>query len=94
MTAPVAATSAIRIDSQAAPRICPFDNNSPYHLSVGEWAASQTVTSLELLNENTIIDRMGTYRKISPNTSAVREKTPREVIPAPPARAAGNVGTS
>src|ERR1700716_2213602 len=94
MTAPVAETSAIRIDSQAAPTICPFDNNSPYHLSVGEWAASQTVTSLELLNENTIIDRMGTYRKTSPNTSAVREKTPREVIPAPPARAAGNVGTS
>src|ERR1700722_2674652 len=90
ITAPVAETSAIRIDNHAAPTICPFEINSPYHLSVGEWAASQTVTKRELLNEKTIIDRIGTYKKTNPNTSAVREKTPREVISAPPARAAGN----
>src|SRR5690349_6172165 len=66
MTAPVADMSAIRIDSHAAPTIWVFDSNSPYHLSVGECAASQTVTSLELLNENTIIDRIGTYRNASP----------------------------
>src|SRR3569833_1302431 len=60
MTAPVADISAMLIYNQAAPTIWPFDNSSPYHLSVGECTASQTVTSRELLNENTIIDRIGT----------------------------------
>src|SRR5580658_1420956 len=68
ITAPVAETRAIRIDSHAAPMICPFEINSPYHLSVGEWAESQTVTNRELLNEKTIIDRIGTYKKTNPNT--------------------------
>ena len=78
MTAPVAATDA-RSASTARlhPVIWPFDNSAPYHLSVGECAASQTVTRRELLNEKTIIDRIGTYRNTSPNTSAVRENTPR-----------------
>src|SRR5579863_6433484 len=68
-----AAMMAILIDSHAASRICSFDASSTYHLSVGECAASHTVTSLELLNENTIIERMGTYRKMRPATSAERE---------------------
>src|ERR1700733_15296779 len=68
-TAPLAAISAIRTDSQAASRISSLPSSSPYHFNVGEWAASQTVTRRELLNENTIIDRMGAYRNISPAPS-------------------------
>ena len=52
-------------------------NSSPYHLSVGECAASHTVTRRELLNENTIIDRIGTYRNAKPNASAVRRSSAR-----------------
>ncbi len=58
-TAPQAEIAAISIDSPAAPRICVFDSSSPYHFRVGECAASQTVTSRELLNEKTIIERIG-----------------------------------
>jgi len=51
---------AILIDSQAAPMIWRLWNSRPYHLSVGECGPSQTVTSLELLREKNIIDRIGT----------------------------------
>ena len=46
-TAAVADMSAIRIDSQAAPRICSLCTSAAYHLSVGECAASHTVTRRE-----------------------------------------------
>ncbi len=94
MTAPHAEIAAISIDSPAAPRIWAFENSSPYHLSVGECAASQTVTNLELLNEKTTIDRMGTYRKTSPNTSALRENTPCDFTCASPLRDAPASGTA
>ena len=58
-TAPLAAISAIRIESHAAPRISSFCSSSVYHLRVGECAASHTVTRRELFSENTIIDRIG-----------------------------------
>ena len=54
--------------------------STPYHLNVGEWAASHTVTSRELLKENTTIEMIGTYRKISPTTSATRVNSPRDFI--------------
>jgi hypothetical protein len=41
----------MRIDSHAASRISRLPNRAAYHFSVGEFAASQTVTSRELLNE-------------------------------------------
>jgi hypothetical protein len=41
---------------------------------VGELAASHTVTSLDALNENTTMDRMGMYRKANPNPRQVRMK--------------------
>src|ERR1700722_4816511 len=73
-TAPVAAHAATRIDSHAARSIGPFDSSATYHLSVGEFAASQTVTRRELLKENITIERIGTYKNASPMTSPVREK--------------------
>ena len=59
MTAPVAVIAAICSDSNAASRICPFANSLRYQRRVGELAASQTVTNLELLNEKNTIERMG-----------------------------------
>src|SRR6185312_2312477 len=56
----VAAQTATRSDSQAASSTCPSEKSTPYHLRVGECAASQTVTRRLLLKEYTIIDRMGT----------------------------------
>ena len=50
----------MRSDNSAASRICWLCSSAPYHLSVGEFSASQTVTSRELLNENTTMARMGT----------------------------------
>jgi hypothetical protein len=51
ITAPVALMAATWMDTHAAERIMPSLNSVPYHLSVGEFAASQTVTIFELLNE-------------------------------------------
>ena len=56
----MAVTAATLIESQAAPRICSLPSSARYHLRVGESAASQTVTSRELLKEKKIIDRIGT----------------------------------
>jgi hypothetical protein len=44
---------------------------------VGEFAASQTVTSFEALKENTTIDRMGMYRNANPNAMQVMMKYER-----------------
>src|SRR6185312_7881687 len=82
-TAQQAEIAAIWTDSPAAPRIWAFDSNSPYQRSVGEWAASHTVTRRELLNENTMRDRIGTYRKTSPQTNTVRGTTPGDLISRP-----------
>ncbi len=49
-------------------------------LKVGECAASQTVTRRELLSENTIIDRIGAYRNVSPTPSMVRANAPEVFI--------------
>src|SRR6202521_1732559 len=76
-TAALAEISAMRIDSQAARRICSLLSSATYHLRVGECAASHTVTRRELLNENTIIDTIGRYRNTSPRISAVRVNRPR-----------------
>ncbi len=65
-SAPLAAMSAILMESHAALRISSLPSSSPYHLRVGEWAASQTVTRRELFSENTIIERIGAYRNSSP----------------------------
>ena len=48
------------IDSQAADRIWRSLKSFMYHFTVGELAASHTVTSRELLNEKKTIDRIGT----------------------------------
>src|SRR6185312_14975735 len=58
--AAVAAHAATRRDSQAASRTSPSEKSTPYHLRVGECAASQTVTRRLLLKEYTIIETMGT----------------------------------
>ena len=60
MVEAVAAQTATRSDSHAASRTSSSERRTPYHLSVGECAASQTVTSRLLLKEYTIIDRIGT----------------------------------
>src|SRR2546429_1211045 len=65
-TAALAEISAMRIDSQAARRICWLLISATYHLRVGECAVSHTVTRRELLNENTIIDRIGRKRNAGP----------------------------
>src|SRR5262249_58599448 len=93
-TAAVAEISAMRIDSQAAPRICWLLSSALYHLRVGECAASHTVTRRELLNENTIIDAIGTYRNTRPTTRAQRTNTPRGLIARPRARAADRAETA
>ena len=51
-----------------------------YQRSVGEFSASQTVTSRELLNEKKIIDRMGTYKKASPKPSMLLRNQPRLIM--------------
>ena len=51
IVAPVAFSAATRKDSRAASSTSPLDSSSPYHFSVGECAASHTVTSREALNE-------------------------------------------
>ena len=79
-TAPVAETAATLIDNQAASRIGVLCNNSPYHFSVGDAAASQTVTNLELLNEKNIIDRIGRYKNTRPTHSIVVRNTARDFI--------------
>src|SRR6516165_3038015 len=76
-TAALAEISAMRIESQAAPRICSLLASVRYHLKVGECAASHTVTRRELLKENTIIDTIGTYRNTSPSTSMLRANSRR-----------------
>jgi hypothetical protein len=43
-------------------------------LSVGEFALSQTVTSLEALKENTTIDKIGMYKNANPIPMQVRMK--------------------
>src|SRR5665213_464286 len=73
-TAPVAAAAATLMDSHAARRICSFESNDTYHLSVGECTASQTVTNRELLKEKIIIDKIGRYKNTSPKASPVLEK--------------------
>ena len=93
-TAALAEISAMRIDSQAARRICSLLISATYHLRVGECAGSHTVTRRELLNENTIIDRIGRYRNMSPRTSAVRVNRPRALTWRPRARAARAAGTA
>jgi hypothetical protein len=59
---------------QAASSISSLFNNAVYHLSVGEFALSQTVTSLDALKENTTMDRMGMYRNAKPKPRHVRMK--------------------
>ncbi len=60
MVEAVAANRATRNDSHAASRTSSSERRTPYHLRVGECAASHTVTSRLLLNEYTIIDTIGT----------------------------------
>ena len=59
MTAPVAVVAATWMDSHAADRIWSSLNSCTYHFTVGEFAASQTVTRRELLNEKNTIERIG-----------------------------------
>jgi hypothetical protein len=44
---------------------------------VGEFAESHTVTNFDALNENTTMERMGTYRNANPNARQVRMKYER-----------------
>jgi hypothetical protein len=44
---------------------------------VGEFAASQTVTSFDALKEKTTIDKMGMYRNAKPNARQVMMKYER-----------------
>ena len=60
ITAPLAVIAATLMEIQAAPSSWSFSSNRAYHRSVGELSRSQTVTRRELLNENTIIERIGT----------------------------------
>src|SRR6478735_9060239 len=69
-TAPLAVMAAIRMDSQAACSTGRSWNSAAYQRSVGELAASHTVTSRELLKEYTIIEKIGAYRNSSPSSSA------------------------
>jgi hypothetical protein len=43
-------------------------------LSVGELAASHTVTNFDALKENTTIDKIGMYRNANPNPRQVKMK--------------------
>ena len=75
ITAPVAVITAMLSEIHAASRISSLCSSTKYHLSVGEFAASHTVTSFEVLKENTTIDMIGKYRKANPNARQAREKT-------------------
>ena len=66
------ATASMSVGS--ARSIGAFDSSATYHLRVGEFAASQTVTRRELLKENTTIERIGTYKNTSPMMRPAREK--------------------
>ncbi len=59
ITDPEALITATFNEIHAASRISSLFSNEWYHLRVGEFALSQTVTSLEALKENTTIDRIG-----------------------------------
>jgi hypothetical protein len=48
--------------------------SAAYHLSVGEFALSQTVTNFDALKENTTMDRMGTYKNAKPKPRHVKMK--------------------
>src|SRR5271154_2251550 len=74
MTAPEALITATFTEIHAASRISSFCSSATYHLSVGECAASQTVTSFDALKENTTIDSIGTYRKAKPKPKQVKMK--------------------
>src|SRR5271163_2230043 len=71
MTEPEALMTATFTEIQAASRISSLCSSETYHLSVGECAPSQTVTSFDALNENTTIDRMGMYKKAKPSPRQV-----------------------
>src|SRR5690349_1512735 len=75
-TAPVADMAATLMDNQAADRMALSSNSFAYHFRVGEFAASQTVTRRELLNEKKIIERIGTYRKKKPKPNIVLLNSP------------------
>src|ERR1700675_2684138 len=74
MTAPVALMTATFTEIHAASRISSLCNRATYHLSVGECAASHTVTSLDALKENTTIERIGMYRNAKPSPKQVNTK--------------------
>ncbi len=74
ITEPEALMSATCTEIQAASRISSLCSSETYHLSVGECAASHTVTSFEALKENTTIDRIGMYRNAKPNPKQVNTK--------------------
>src|SRR5271168_1756238 len=74
MTDPEALMRATFTEIHAASRISSFCSSATYHLSVGEWAPSHTVTSFDALKENTTIDRIGMYRNAKPNPKHVRIK--------------------
>src|SRR5689334_18500316 len=82
ITAPVADIAATWMDSHAAERMAVSSNSLAYHLRVGEFAASHTVTRRELLNEKKIIERIGTYRKKKPNPNIVLLNRPWVFMPA------------
>src|SRR5271165_6799820 len=74
ITDPEALITATLSDIHAASSISSLLSSEWYHLRVGEFAASHTVTSLDALNENTTIDKIGMYKKAKPRPRQVKMK--------------------
>ena len=64
----------------AASSISSLLSSEWYHFRVGELAGSHTVTSLDALNENTTIERMGMYRNAKPKPRQVKNEVRALVI--------------
>src|SRR6202453_3845320 len=77
ITEPDAFITATFSEIHAASRISSLWSSEEYHLRVGEFAESHTVTNFDALNENTTMERMGMYRNANPNARQVRMKYER-----------------